>query len=583
MYPALLLVVGLSLSACDDPGGADLGGPSPGTLVVSTSTEGDDPDQDGYLLTVDDVDSLDLDPTGTAQVDLAPGRHTLRLLGVAGHCSVAPAPSLEVDVPPQGTTPVAFEIICRLMTTARITTTTTGLDIDPDGYSIAADGTDRGAIPANDTVLIRLDPGSRMIALKGLSPNCTIEGPGSQMVTIVADQVASIEFAVVCTATSGVIEIVISGNGVGVVHQAAVDGGTPFPVGPGDRSYVGGVPAGDHVVSLAPTATCSVNTDQQSVTVTAGSLIRDTVEVTFPVTCAAPPARAGIAFVRRSQPGPDGRPGPGTPDIYIANADGSGAARLTSGESPAWSPDGRRIAFHRGGTIHVIEADGSNERSLGQGWNPAWSPDGTRIVFNTGFNRDDGIFVMNADGSGLRRLIRRDFANPGSGDWTGWPEWSPDGRQISFVRAPDYDSYDPWQIYVMNADGSDPRNLNVLRSVGGSFAEVHSWSPDGSRIAMAVNSGLNWTIASVDASGADYRVHYREASGGYAAHPDWSPDGRRIVFNRYVTTSGCETPSCPMRIFVVSTEGGPAHQLIPEVEQGADYWDDEPAWSRVSE
>ena len=63
-----------------------------------------------------------------------------------------------------------------------------------------------------------------------------------------------------------------------------------------------------------------------------------------------------IAFVRRAQPGPNGTPGP--PDIYLAKADGSGVARLTSGESPAWSPDGRRIAFYRGGTIHVIDADG---------------------------------------------------------------------------------------------------------------------------------------------------------------------------------------------------------------------------------
>ena len=118
-HPILLLAVGLTLAACDDSAGPSTGGPSTGgpstrdgTLVVSTSTGGGDPDQDGYLLTVDGVDSLALDPTGTVEIDLVDGQHTLRLLGVAEHCSVAPGTPLEVDVPSQGTTPVAFEVSC---------------------------------------------------------------------------------------------------------------------------------------------------------------------------------------------------------------------------------------------------------------------------------------------------------------------------------------------------------------------------------------------------------------------------------------------------------------------------------------
>jgi hypothetical protein len=170
-------------------------------------------------------------------------------------------------------------------TGARITTTTTGLDIDPDGYHVEVDGTDRGAILANDTVLTPLDPGSRTIALADLEPNCAVDEPRSRTVTIVAAEVVPIEFAVLCTATSGVIGVVILGNGVGAVYEAMVDGATRFPVGPADRAYLAGVPAGDHVVSLSAPANCSVGTDPQSVTVTVGTLVRDTAELSFSVRC----------------------------------------------------------------------------------------------------------------------------------------------------------------------------------------------------------------------------------------------------------------------------------------------------------
>ena len=80
----LLLTAGILLAACAD-------GEAPSTdglLVVSTRTDGGDPDPDGYLLTIDDSDSLPLAHTGTAELAVPAGRHALTLLGVADHCSV---------------------------------------------------------------------------------------------------------------------------------------------------------------------------------------------------------------------------------------------------------------------------------------------------------------------------------------------------------------------------------------------------------------------------------------------------------------------------------------------------------------
>jgi hypothetical protein len=279
-HPSLLLAVGLTLAACGDTFDPS----TVGTLVVSTSTEGNDPDPDGYLLTVDRSDSLVLAPTDTTTVIVPPGRHTLRLLGVAAQCSVVPAHSLEVESPPHVTTRVAYEISCPL-TGASITTTTTGLDYDPNGYRVEVDGTDVGILPSNGTVPTRLAPGSRTLVLTGLAPNCTVSGSGSQTVIIRETEATPVEFAVVCTATRGVIGVAVEASGIDIdgEYRALVDG-TPFRIVPNGTAYLR-VLAGHHVVSLATPANCSVETEPQSVILTAGGLIRDTVTTTFSVTC----------------------------------------------------------------------------------------------------------------------------------------------------------------------------------------------------------------------------------------------------------------------------------------------------------
>lgn len=193
----LFLIIGLSLSGCSD----SVDPPADGTLAVSTSTSGDAPDPDGFHLTIDGSDSHALLPSGTAELGLSPGRHTLELVGVAEHCSVTPGTSVEVDITAGTTTSVAFQVTCAL-TGARITVTTTGLDLDPDGYRVVVDGSDIMAVAANGYVTTRLGPGSRTISLAGLAPNCAVEGAAAQTVTIVTAEVATIDFVVVCTDVS---------------------------------------------------------------------------------------------------------------------------------------------------------------------------------------------------------------------------------------------------------------------------------------------------------------------------------------------------------------------------------------------
>ncbi len=300
-----------------------------------------------------------------------------------------------------------------------------------------------------------------------------------------------------------------------------------------------------------------------------------------------------IAFVS-SRDGAGWPAGNTIPYIYVANPDGSGVRRLTQGMLPSWAPDGRSLIFHTwsnnrfGGItgsdlpeIRVIHADGTDLRTLGLGWSPAWSPDGTKIVFSSD-QAGGGIFVMNPDGFGVTRLLHRGFASGGAEDaGTSWPSWSPDGRSIAFVRT----SFDePWQIYIMDADGSQPRPLNMQFSVGDARP---AWSPDGSTLLFQVRQQVSqlflWEIASVNVDGSSFRSHTQAT---YVGDPDWSPDGSSIAFSKFSAPGDASSPpGTRVRIYVLSTQGGPIRQLIPEAVAPVlpSYWDSNVAWSRVKQ
>ncbi len=164
------------------------------------------------------------------------------------------------------------------------------------------------------------------------------------------------------------------------------------------------------------------------------------------------------------------------PGIYVMDTDGNNKRKITDGDFPAWSPNGREIAYVRQRRIQIINIDGTNERSITDELNyaslPSFSPDGAKIVFNSG----NDIYKINVDGTDLRRLT----FNPDNENY--YPSFSPDGSQIIFGCLENY-NYD---ICLMNSDGSNRRNITNSREVGENFP---IWSPNGTRIGFNRGSG----------------------------------------------------------------------------------------------
>lgn len=235
----------------------------------------------------------------------------------------------------------------------------------------------------------------------------------------------------------------------------------------------------------------------------------------------------------------------GRQQLFILDEEAGRWSQVTHGdldhEQPAWSPDGRSLAYvetdDTARVIHVMGADGSNRHALTpahiRAIHPSWTPDGARVLFSTDDDRRPP--AKNASEVYAVELATRRIDTLISGGVNTYPVMSPDGQWIAFRRiVGDMNS----EVFVAKADGSGLRNLTDHPAYEGWPA----WSPDGRSIAFAADrNGADHQIFIMNADGSDVRLV--ADTRGRATAPKWLPDGKALFFTNCFPESeggGCE-------------------------------------------
>jgi Tol biopolymer transport system component len=427
-----------------------------GPLEITTRTLGGEPDADGYLISVDAGSGQPIPANGMMSIpDLPPGEHQVGLSGAAANCAVVGANPRSVRVAVGEATQTSFVVSCPGPGTLRVLATTTGQQLDPDGFLIAVDDEAEVRLPLGQVLRLEGVPaGDHTVRIGGLADNCMVAGSDRTTVAVRGDDTVTVEFAVTCAGESGPIadELLFTSDRLGSDHlfRMRIDG--------------------SDLVDLTPASTA-----------------------------------------RNGKWSPDGAtilfssPQGGNAELFIMEADGSGSRRLTHTPEnevlAVWSPDGARIAATVDGEIRLMDTTGSVLATLGPGVWPSWSPDGTRIAFArsnsalrnpfTGQYAAD-IYVVAIDGKNAVNLTRTTTA------FTSYsaPSWSPDGTRIAcWMQRPvgAFPNID-YGLVVMRANGSEQRTL-----VGDDvLSTMPIWSPGGRAIAFAHQTSQGSSIQIVD-------------------------------------------------------------------------------------
>lgn len=591
-----------------------------GFLRVRAVTSGGDLDPNGYTLFLDEYcyeyyyyqycDYVWVGPVApngaVTPPRLSVGEHTLTVSDVARNCDLAGENPRTATVAPGDTVEVVLTVTCALTGSVRATVTTTGVDLDPDGYYVSVQGggeTQQRSIGTNASVTIaQLLAGDYTVTLLGLAGNCTVSGANPVTTTVVSGATADVAFSVTCT-PFGSLQVTTVTTGAdldpnGYTVQLIGPSASGFEIPTNGAVTRDQLLPGDYVVTLlGAAANCTVvPPNPRTVTVAGGA----TASVTFDVGCVQL-ARLQVTVATSGMDlDPDGYSvfaggpssmsgtvaangtvtlGPLVPGDYSVRLDAVAVncdvtapnPRIVtvSGPTTAAAFDvtcapATQLAFARSGGgdggIYTIKSNGTAEARLTGtlDWSPAWSRDGSKIAFQSSRDGHWQIYAMDANGANVARLTNTVAQDAD-------PAWSPDGSKIAFWSDRDGNR----EIYVMGANGSNP-----VRLTNQAGDDTHpTWSPDGSKIAFVSSRDGNAEIYLMNADGQNpVRVTINSVED---IEPDWSPDGTKLAVSR---SAGCEDYSgfCFYDLWIMNVDGSNPMQITGGTGGSADF---SPSWS----
>ncbi len=254
----------------------------------------------------------------------------------------------------------------------------------------------------------------------------------------------------------------------------------------------------------------------------------------------------------------------GHKELYVMDYDGQNLRKLTADRSismsPAWSPDGRVLAYvsyrDRNPDLYGLDMETGRRWKIsgveGLNISPAWAPKGKRLAL--ALSKDGGaeIYTMTMEGNDLERLTYGIADNVS-------PSWSPNGREIAFTSGRGGSP----QLYIMGVDGTDARRITYE----GSYNASPHWSPRGDRIVFVSQTRGLFKIATINPDGSDLRMLTN--GPGNDENPMWSPSGRQIVFSS--SPGGSRGKS---GIYIMNADGTELERITPT---DANYTS--PSWS----
>ena len=445
--------------ACAEPSdGAPLGG-----IQITAVTTGTGADPDGYRLVLDDGPPRPLGSNETLVVaGISVGPHRLVLSGVAPPCAPAGDVSRVLTVREGETATTTFQVACAPGSgTLVVRTRSTGPDVPPGGYRLLLDGAAFLNVASSGSATTTVVAGAHTLALERVTPNCLIEGENPRTLSVEPGGEAVAGFAVECAPADA------AGPGGEIAFFTGRFGGDFNPdmvLANTDGTALRRVVASPGPVAWAPDGRTIALADDPDIlvgTITDAGSFAQSVVINRGASLRGlswSPDAARLAISELPRDGSDCN------EIVVTGVNGS-EERVIIGcmfgdGNPAWAPDGHSLAVEAfvfsdsftGQGVWLVDPDLEDQELSGQpsvleATTPAWSPDGSRIAYGhrADTTADYDLFTARPDGSDPVRLTRT------TGD-DGHPTWSSDGARIAFVSHRDGNP----EIYVVNADGSDP-------------------------------------------------------------------------------------------------------------------------------